>query len=485
MVRPNTTSKQIISLNLRQKIILGISLFFLAVAIVGLLSYRNLKVIEKKIRFVEIADDLQNIVLEIRRYEKNFFLYGFSESGALAENKRYIGIALSTLRKFTPELKELEGAPRIGRLKKELIEYGELIDRIRQVAISRDLTSLENLQETLREKGKALVDLSRELVKFERERIILILERLYGHLFAAMVLFFLFWGFLAFFVARKIIQPLRLIERATVQIVEGNFQPLPVPDTRDETERVIKAFNRMVSELERRQSQLVQAKKLSSLGTLTSGIAHELNNPLNNISTSCQIALEELDEIDKEFLRKMLTNIEKEIARARDIVKGLLEFSRTKEFSLEPCSIKAVVNKARQLVASQLPGGIEIHIDIPDDLIIPLDTQRMQQVFLNLFLNAIQAIPDPPGEIRVVARRDQEKNEAIIEVEDTGVGIDAEHLSRIFDPFFTTKEVGAGTGLGLSIVHGIIEQHNGSISVDSKKGQGTRFTIRLPMKVSN
>jgi len=107
MVRPNTSSKQIISLNLRQKIILGISLFFLAVAIVGLLSYRNLKVIEKKIRFVEIADDLQNIVLEIRRYEKNFFLYGFSESGALAENKRYIGIALSTLRKFTPELKEL------------------------------------------------------------------------------------------------------------------------------------------------------------------------------------------------------------------------------------------------------------------------------------------------------------------------------------------------------------------------------------------
>jgi len=137
------------------------------------------------------------------------------------------------------------------------------------------------------------------------------------------------------------------------------------------------------------------------------------------------------------------------------------------------------------LVASQLPGGIEIHIDIPDDLIIPLDTQRMQQVFLNLFLNAIQAIPVPPGEIRVVARTDPDKNEAIIQVEDTGVGIDAEHLSRIFDPFFTTKEVGSGTGLGLSIVHGIIEQHNGSISVESKKGEGTRFTIRLPMKVSD
>jgi len=485
MVRPNTSLKQIISLNLRQKIILGISLFFVALAIEGLLSYRNLKVIERKIRFVEIADDLQNIVLEIRRYEKNFFLYGFSEAGALAENKRYIGIALSMLRNFSPELTRLEGAPKIGLLRNELIQYGELIDRIRQAAVTRELSSMETLQKQLRQKGKALVDLSQELVKFERERIIIILEHLYAHLLTAMILFFLFWGFLAFFVARKIIQPLSLIERATVQIVEGNFQPLPVPKTKDETERVIRAFNRMVTELEKRQNQLVQAKKLSSLGTLTSGIAHELNNPLNNISTSCQIVLEELDEIEKEFLRKMLTNIEKEITRARDIVKGLLEFSRTKEFSLEPSSVKAVVNKARQLVASQLPGGIEIHIDIPDDLIIPLDTQRMQQVFLNLFLNAIQAIPAPPGEIRVVARTDPDNNEAIIEVEDTGVGIDAEHLSRIFDPFFTTKDVGGGTGLGLSIVHGIIEQHSGNISVESKKGEGTRFTIRLPMKVSN
>ena len=475
--------KEIFSLNLRQKIIIGISLFFVAVAIVGLLSYRNLRVIEKKIRFVEIADDLQNIVLEIRRYEKNFFLYGFSETGALAENKRYIGIGLSMLRKFSPELTGLEGAPKIGILRKELVEYGELIDRIRQAAVAQELSSIQTLQNELREKGKTLVDLSEELVKFERERIIIILERLYAHLLTAMILFFLFWGFLTFFVVRKIIQPLRLIEKATVQIVEGNFQPLPSPNTKDETERVIRAFNRMVTELEKRQSQLVQAKKLSSLGTLTSGIAHELNNPLNNISTSCQIVLEELDEIDKEFLRKMLANIEKEIGRARDIVKGLLEFSRAKEFSLEPCSIKTVISKARQLVASQLPGGIEIKIDIPDDLIVPVDTQRMQQVFLNLFLNAIQAIPEPPGQIRVKATKDAEKNEAVIEVEDTGVGIDQEDLSRIFDPFFTTKEVGAGTGLGLSIVHGIIEQHNGSISVVSKKGEGTRFIIRLPLKV--
>ena len=471
-------------LNLRQKIILGITFFFMAVGIVGFLSYRNLKVIEKKIRFVEIADDLQNIILEIRRYEKNFFLYGFSEVGALAENKRYINQALAKLKKFSPELTGLEGAPKVGILRQELLEYGALVDEIREAATERKLSSMETLQERLRVKGKRLVELSQDLVRFERERIIVILERLYAHLLVAMTLFFLFWGFLTFFVVRKIIQPLRLIERTTMQIAEGNFEPLPVPDTKDETERVIRAFNRMVSELERRQNQLVQAKKLSSLGTLTSGIAHELNNPLNNISTSCQIVLEELDEIDKDFLRKMLQNTEKEIARARDIVKGLLEFSRTKEFSLEPHSIRTIVSRARQLVASQLPGGIEIKIDVPDDLIVPVDSQRMQQVVLNLLLNAIQAIAEPPGEIRIKAKRDAEREEAVIEVEDTGSGIDEEDLSHIFDPFFTTKEVGAGTGLGLSIVHGIIEQHSGTITVESKKGEGTRFIIRLPMRVN-
>ncbi len=432
---------------------------------------------------MEIADDLSNIILEIRRYEKNFFLYGFSESEALAENQRYIGEALSILDRFPTGLKDLDGAPKIGILKEKLLEYKELVDRVRQAASNKDFTFIKTVEDVLRNKGKELVDLSQDLVKFERRRILIIIERLYGHLFIAMIIFALFWGLLVFSVARKIIYPLRLIEKTTIQIAEGNFQPLPLPNTKDETERVIRAFNRMVKELERRQDQLVQAKKLSSLGTLTSGIAHQLNNPLNNISTSCQIILEELEEIDKDFLRKLLVNTEQEIGRARDIVRGLLEFSRVKEFSLVPTRITDIVRKARQLVSSQLPAGVEIKVDIPEDLVVPLDSQRMQQVFLNLFINAIQAIPGPPGQITVKATRNSANNEAVIEVIDTGIGIDQEHLQHIFDPFFTTKEVGEGTGLGLSIVHGIIEQHHGSISVESKKNVGTKFIIRLPLTV--
>ncbi|MCX5892723.1 MAG: HAMP domain-containing sensor histidine kinase, partial [Deltaproteobacteria bacterium] len=235
---------------------------------------------------------------------------------------------------------------------------------------------------------------------------------------------------------------------------------------------------RMVEELEKRQDQLVQGKKMSSLGVLTAGIAHQLNNPLNNISTSCQIILEELDEGDKELLRKLLTNVEQEVYRARDIVKGLLEFSRVRDFALKTVPLEDVVKRSTRLISSQVPPGIDVVTEVPADLILELDPQRMQEVFLNLLMNAIQAVKEPPGEIKISAWTTGQ--EAVITVADTGVGIPKEELDRIFDPFFTTKEVGVGTGLGLSIVYGIIEKHHGKILVESKEGEGTRFTIRMP-----
>jgi signal transduction histidine kinase len=236
----------------------------------------------------------------------------------------------------------------------------------------------------------------------------------------------------------------------------------------------------MVQELEKRQDQLVQGKKMSSIGVLTAGIAHQLNNPLNNISTSCQIILEELDDGDKELLRKLLTNVEQEVYRARDIVKGLLEFSRVRDFALKTVPLEEVVKRSTRLISSQVPPGIDVVTEVPGDLILELDPQRMQEVFLNLLMNAIQAITETPGEIKISARADAARREAVITVADTGVGIPQEELDRIFDPFFTTKEVGAGTGLGLSIVYGIIEKHHGRISVESREGEGTRFIIRMP-----
>ncbi len=236
----------------------------------------------------------------------------------------------------------------------------------------------------------------------------------------------------------------------------------------------------MIEELERRQSQLLQEKKLASLGVLTSGIAHQLNNPLNNISTSCQILQEDLEAVlpvDLALTRQMLDNIYQEVSRSRDIVKGLLEFARETDFCLKSVPLQAVVQRAVTLVSSEVPTGVRILTDIPADIVLPLDSQRFQEVLLNLTINAIHAIT-PPGVISLSATSEPGSTEVVLQVIDTGAGIAPEHLGRIFDPFFTLKDT--GTGLGLSVVFGIIKKHGGTISVESAVGEGTTFIIRLP-----
>jgi len=470
-----------IHLNIRQKVIVGLSILLALMVAIGGLSYRYLREIEQKQHLVEVADDLSNIILEMRRYEKNLLLYGSEED--LRENRRFIQEGKDLLSRISPEMKEFEGAPLLNRLESEIDDYRVLIERMVEKGKLEAHPDKLQIEEELRDSGKSLVDLSQELVVFERKKILNIVRTLKAQLFSSMGLFLILGGFLIPIVAQKIIRPLRVIEKTTLRIAQGNFSPMPVLDTRDETQRVVEAFNRMIAELEKRQDQLVQAKKLSSLGTLTSGIAHQLNNPLNNISTSCQILLEELAQADPELLRKMLSNIEQEVHRARDIVRGLLEFSRTKEFCLAPTPLTQVVERSVSLISSQIPPGIEIVREIPRGLSLNLDAPRMQQVFLNLIENAIYAINDPPGQIKIAAKVEADRNEVVITVEDTGEGIAEKDLGRVFDPFFTTRDVGIGTGLGLSIVYGIVEKHQGTISVESKKAEGTRFIVRFPLQV--
>ena len=225
---------------------------------------------------------------------------------------------------------------------------------------------------------------------------------------------------------------------------------------------------------------LVQTKKLASLGTLTSGVAHEINNPLNNISTSCQILIEELDSSDKDYLRKLLRNISVQADKARDLVRNLLEFSREKVFAVDRVRLRELVEDSLELVQSDLSSNVETSVQIADDIPDPMvDRSRLQQAFLNIILNAIHAMPDG-GTLSVKART--EDGTVFIDISDTGVGIPPENLNKIFDPFFTTKEVGQGTGLGLSVSYGIVKKHGGRLTVKSKEGKGTIFTIALPLE---
>ena len=467
-------------LNLRQKVILGLVAGILAIGFIGIVSYHYLRVIELKQHFVEVADDLSNKTLEIRRSEKNFLLYGSKND--LEENRRFIQDGLDLLSTIESEVRGFEGAPKVQFIRQEFLSYKDIMEQISSMPENHSIP--RKLEEQLREHGKRLVELSQQLVSFERNKILEITRTLKTSLLTSLAIFVVLGGFLSFFVSRKILQPLKTIEKTTLRIARGNFTPLPVLDTRDETQRVVEAFNRMVQELEKRQDQLVQAKKLSSLGVLTSGVAHQLNNPLNNISTSCQILLEELETKDLVFFKKLLTNVEQEVDRARDIVKSLLEFARAKDFTLKATPLKEVVDRAIRLISSQVPAGIEIVEHIPDDLVLQLDGQRLQEALLNLFMNSIKAIENLPGQIKVEATVDQVNQQAIITVEDTGAGISKKDLGRIFDPFFTTKEVGAGTGLGLSIVYGIVQKHQGTVTAESTEGEGTRFIISLPFQLA-
>ena len=464
------------SLNIRQKVMAAFVLLLIITGSFGAVSFSYLREVERKQHFVDTADDLRDFILEARRYEKNFLLYGSAED--LAENRRFTQLALALLDKTGPAANDLKGLPLLNRIKKELGDYQQLMIQLGQS--HSDSSGSSAIEDRLREHGKGLVALSQRLVSFERERILHIVNSLETLLLISLGVTIMGGGLLIPLITSKIVRPLRYIERTTHRIAGGDFSPIEVGRTRDETQRVVEGFNLMISELEKRQEQLLQAKKLSSLGTLTSGIAHQLNNPLNNISTSCQILLEEYDRPDT-LSHRMLDNIEQEVHRARDIVRGLLEFSRVKEFCLAPTVLLEVVERAVKLISSHIPPGIEVLLDVPQNLSLNLDAQQMQQVFLNLIENAVLAIT-PPGRITIKARSDLSEKRVLITVEDTGKGIPQAELGRIFDPFYTTREVGAGTGLGLSVVFGIVQKHHGSISVDSKEGEGAKFAMRFPME---
>jgi PAS domain S-box-containing protein len=227
-------------------------------------------------------------------------------------------------------------------------------------------------------------------------------------------------------------------------------------------------------ELERR---LVQADKLSSIGLLAAGVAHEVNTPLAVISTYAQMLSKQVSEDEPKA--KLLDKIAKQTFRASEIVNSLLNFSRTSPTEFVKTDINRVVRETASLVDHQFQkSGVSVHLALADNL-PPLrgNSSKLQQVFLNLFLNARDAM-SIGGALHV--RSWSDSGLVHIEVRDSGQGIPPEHLQRIYDPFFTTKGAKKGTGLGLSITYGIVQEHKGTIEVDSTLGQGTCFRLDFP-----
>jgi len=228
------------------------------------------------------------------------------------------------------------------------------------------------------------------------------------------------------------------------------------------------------AELEKR---LVQADKLSSIGLLAAGVAHEVNTPLAVISNYAQMLAKQVAEDDQKS--RMLEKIAKSTFRASEIVNGLLNFSRTSSTEFGEVNLNRVIQETVSLVEHQMKkAGVEVRSSLEATLApIQGNAGKLQQVFLNLFLNARDAM-EGGGVLEI--QTSPGDGGALVDVIDTGHGIAPEYLNRIYDPFFTTKSARKGTGLGLSVTYGIIQEHAGSIEVFSRPGGGTRFRIELP-----
>jgi two-component system NtrC family sensor kinase len=249
--------------------------------------------------------------------------------------------------------------------------------------------------------------------------------------------------------------------------------------------KIEEQVRRKTAELERVYKSLLSAEKMASIGKLAATVAHEINNPLFGILTYARLVLRALLKLDipgRDDLAEQLQTIERESKRCGDLVKNLLTFSRQAPSNREPGDLNAVVRRAILLVKHKLDmQSIELVERLAEDLPPALcDANQIQQVVLVLMVNASEAMPKG-GRLEVSTEFDAASEQCLVRVKDNGAGIPEDVLPRIFDPFFTTKEDQLRTGLGLAVATGIVEQHAGGISVRSTPGEGTEFTVALPV----
>jgi len=232
-------------------------------------------------------------------------------------------------------------------------------------------------------------------------------------------------------------------------------------------------------ELVSAQQRLVQSERMASMGQLSAGVAHELNNPLGTVLIYSHMLLRQISEEDA--TRADLQMIVNEAMRCKKIVRSLLDFARESRVSKVPTDMGKIVEDVRDIMASRSEEEhVRLTTTIEGDLpVMNIDGDQIKQLLINLVGNSIDAVDGQGGQVDVRARVREE--EVVIEVSDNGEGISPENLSKLFTPFFTTKELGKGTGLGLAIAYGIVKMHSGDISAESEVGKGTTFTVTLPV----
>ena len=296
----------------------------------------------------------------------------------------------------------------------------------------------------------------------------------------------------SYLLGNSIIKPIQSLVSASHILAEGDLSHRVECKSKDEIGELARTFNFMANSIKERDEQLkeyterkiMESERLAIVGQLAAGVAHEINNPLGSILIYSNLLLEDMKEenLTKENLKKIV----EQTTRCKEIVKGLLDFSRLTIAEMKFTNVHEIINNVLSLVKNQsMFQNVDIITDFNQSLpVIMLDKAKIQQVFINILLNAVESM-DGQGKLTIETCYSADGKFLNVNFTDTGYGIKKENMRKIFDPFFSAGHKPHSTGLGLSISYGIIKKHKGNISVKSKVGKGSTFTVSLPIKEQN
>jgi signal transduction histidine kinase len=521
-------------MSLKKKIALSFFISAFIIAILAAFEYVNFIELKKEVRYLEVTDTINRKSLQLRRHEKNYFLYSpqkaNEESAAvhaylgelkallvqnpdidkadklalrssIAEFERRFNTIEVSARRLTGIFEKTKASYRKNEKFFTLVEAtflerpaqsAEFLEKVfflpRGHALITGLRELDADITALRKTGEDILVISKDLDKVAREKAETVIRVSQMAILIFFPLFFIVGIGMLFFISTNVVRRLMLLISVVEKTGKGSYPHLSVPlsqgNAHDEVGVLIDKFNQMEDqlalhekELERKNRELMQTKKLAAIGTLASGVAHELNNPLNNIYLSAQVLVKEAGEGCSREVKEAVGDIVGQTERVKRIVSDLLEFARGRELQFREVELKGLITDSyRHLGSSRNLEKVRFSLSADSSQAVVLaDQGQIEQVFANLFANAVDAMGGV-GDLRVTMRSSEKS--VTITVSDSGRGIPRESIEKIFEPFFTTKD--KGTGLGLAIVYNIIKKHNGDITVESEEGKGTTFTVTLP-----
>jgi signal transduction histidine kinase len=558
-------------MNIRDKLFLGFSLYILLATIFSFFSYQEIRTITTRLAYVEIVDDITNKVLQVRRTEKNFFL--FKNEQSLKEMQEYLSVLKKDIDGIMVEIiKAMEPAD-YNMMKTAMTEYEHYIDNLgknfkseekltvmirtagnqiekslsgreknefyilrryeKNIMLYKDQKDYEafkslniegnkeiekyrilvlnlyeiykdekKLEDKTRLSAREIQSLTEKLSKKEREYMNLQLKRMAKLPLFGLLTIIVLGTIINIQFSRNIANPIKRLEEITKKIAMGDFSETIEVKGKDEIASLGMSFNQMektirdsesalqnavevaVENCNEKQAQLIATEKLAILGLFAAGVAHEINNPLAIINEKAGL-MKDLLEMSEDFQHKtrflnLLDAIFESINRCRTVTHRILGFARKTEISIEILDLNDIIKGVTVFLEKEiLYKNIRLELNLKENLPeVRSDKGQLQQVFLNIIKNAIDAVDN--GGLVAVSTDLKDENTVKASIKDNGHGISGEDMKHIFEPFFTTKGTGKGTGIGLSITYGIVKNLGGNILLESEGNKGTTFIVEIP-----